>query len=93
MGRSCKNPPYEYMTSKKYDSIGETMPLKKALNMWWNCVRLVFDNETYYCYKCCDGEYELNGLDEAYLNVPVELEDDYDEDADGYPIIYAHLAK
>ena len=38
-GRANKNPPYEYITRAKWNSLGQTMTLQKALNKWWNSIR------------------------------------------------------
>ena len=85
---TCEDLPYEVMTDDKWDSLGETMPLRDVLDMGWNSVRV--DNE-YCCNKCCDGSYELDGLEESALNRMITLADEYDEDGDGYPIVYARF--
>lgn len=101
-GRSCKNPPYEFMTAKKMDSLGETMTIKKALDMWWNSVRVRtpkgMEPHTFIMYKCDDGEYDLADMadvleisEEDILKCKITLDEQYDEDSDGYPIVFATL--
>lgn len=101
-GRSCKNPPYEFMTEKKWDSLGETITIKQALDMWWNSVRVRTPNgmekHTFTVYKCYDGEYDLSDMadvleisEKDILKCKITLDDEYDEDSDGYPIVFATL--
>ena len=98
-GRSCKNPPYDYMTETKWNSLGETLTVKEALDMWWNSIRVRTNNNTALIYKCYTGEYEtceledlLDTTETKVLKLVITLDNEYDEDADGYPIIYASLA-
>lgn len=102
-GRSCKNPPYKYMTDKKWDSLGETITIKEALDMWWNSVRVRtpkgIENHIFTMYKCCDGEYVLDDMadileisEEDILKCTITLDDEYDDDGDEYPIVYATLS-
>lgn len=85
-----KHIPYEYMTDKKWNSLGETMTLKNAMDLWWNSIRVRTPNkEVITCYKCYDGDYEIMG--NLKLNAKITLDDEYNEDADGYPIIFATL--
>lgn len=88
------------MTDAKWNSLGKTVTVKKALDLWWNSVRVRIptESETVCIYKCYDGEYETSQLenvlkcsDEEALKYSIELDDSYDEDADGYPIIFATL--
>ncbi len=99
-GRSRKNPPYKWMTDAKWNSLGETVTVKKALDLWWNSVRVRIPTEskTVCIYKCYDGEYETSQLekvlkcsDEEVLKYSIELDNSYDEDSDGYPIVFATL--
>lgn len=102
-GRSRKNPPYQYVTDAKWASLGTTMTVKEALDLWWNSIRIKVINtegkEIVACiYKCCNGYYEVFDLadafgvdDEAVLKLPIKLDEAYDEDADGYPIVEAQL--
>lgn len=101
-GRSRKNPPYKYMTDAKWDTLGEIMSVKKALDVWWNSIRIRFDTtekQGVACiYKCHDGSYEISDLKEAFgwsdkqvLEHWIHINDQYDEDADGYPIVFATL--
>ena len=103
-GRARKEPPYEYMTGKKWDSLGQTLTLKRALNLWWNSIR--FKTKKYgklLAYKSYDGEYvfmtyvgseELEDEEvEALLKSKIELDNDYYEDADGYPVVDGNLVE
>lgn len=86
------NLPYEYMTREKWNSLGQTMTLKEACDLGWNSVRVrTKGREDDYsrvrlCYRCNDGDYELDELPKKLL---ITLDDEYDEDSDGYPIIFA----
>ena len=77
---------YMNLTSDKYNSLGKTMTLKDALDLWWNSVRVRTKDGVRLCYKCHDGDYELCDLS---LNLTITLDDEWDEDADGYPIVWA----
>lgn len=97
-GRSCKNPPYEYMTDAKWETLGETMTLKEALDKWWNSIRIKVNDNITVNYKCYDGEYEIYELadelkldEDKVLKLKIKLNDEYCEDGDGYPIVYANL--
>lgn len=99
-GRSRKNPPYKWVTDAKWNSLGKTITIKKALDLWWNSVRVRVPAkiETACIYKCYDGEYETSELekilkcsDEEVLKYLIELDDSYEEDGDGYPIVFATL--
>jgi hypothetical protein len=101
-GRSRKNPPYRYITEAKYKTLGDTITIRKALDVWWNSVRVHYDKgETHgiaCIYKCCDGSYELTDLKDAFgwsdkqvLDRLIEMEFRYDDDLDGYPIVFATL--
>lgn len=103
-GRSCKNPPYEFVTRAKWNSLGQTLTVKQALDKWWNSIRVHLPNgDIALIYKCYDGEYEVsemrfisqargcNQKDEEILKMHIQLDDEYHEDGDGYPIIYANL--
>jgi hypothetical protein len=39
-GRSCKRPPYKYLTVAKDNSLGQTLTVRKRLDLWWNSVRV-----------------------------------------------------
>lgn len=69
-------------------TLGELMTLRELLDCWWNSVRI----EGACCYRNAhyeDGEYELGDLDESDLDRLVRVAEDYDYDADGYPIVCA----
>lgn len=73
-------------------TLGEQMTLRELLDCWWNSVRIAGNS----CYKNAyyeDSEYELGDLDESDLDRVVEVDDDYDYDADGYPIVYARFVE
>jgi len=101
-GRSRKNPPYEYMTDAKWDTLGEIVSIKKALDVWWNSIRVRYNIEgkqgVACIYKCSDGYYEISNLkdlfswsDKQTLDHWIHIDKQYDEDADGYPIAFATL--
>ena len=106
MGKTRFNLPYEKITATKWDSMGSTMRLSKALNMGWNSVRFAIRGKRFLCYRCCDGSYDLlsrdggNGLleelnltEKEALDLHIELADDYYEDSDGYPVINATVLR
>ena len=84
------------VTEGKKKCLGETMTVKDLLDLGWNSVRLRWANDnipTALLYKDCDDEYCLddethNPLQEKALNVVVKVEDHYEEDTDGFPIVY-----
>lgn len=78
---------YKSMSKAKWASLGETMTLKDALDLWWNSVRI--DGEIYY--KTYIGNYETpeDDIPEELLNRKITLWNEYDNDSDGYPIVYA----
>lgn len=81
---------YKEITSEKLKSLGRTMKLKDALDLWWNSVRI----GKHILYKIFDESgYELDGLSEKSLNRLITLDDGYDEDGDGFPIVRAEFAK
>ena len=90
MRKKNLNLPYEELTDEKWDSLGETMTLKEACDLGWNSIRVRVrgrrDNRTRCCYLCNDGYYELDGLTKELM---ITLDDQYDDDADGYPIVFA----
>lgn len=93
-----KHIPYEYMTYEKHMSLGETMTIKKALNLWWNSVRIKLNDNLFIIYRCYDKTYELGGLDEELeitenelLKRKITLDSEYYEDSDNYPVINAVL--
>lgn len=90
MKKKNLNLPYEYMTDEKWDSLGKTMTLKEACDLGWNSIRVRpvgrTDDRVRCCYRCNDGSYEFDGLP-AKLDIRLDFE--YDEDGDGYPIVFA----
>lgn len=80
---------YTELTYEKENSLGQTMPLKEALDLYWNSVRIKENGKEHICYLRFDGTYVLDGLPEESLNRYVRLNDEYSEDGDGYPIVYA----
>ena len=98
--KNINNIPYGYFNKRKHDSLGKTMTIRQALDLWWNSVRirLIGDLTYFVCYKCSDYTYELDGLDEELgltekklLRKKIELEDCWEVDSDGYPIVFAKL--
>lgn len=90
--KGMKNPPYRAMTVEKWDSLGQTMSLKQAMDLWWNSIRVRTPNNIALCYKCYDGDYEIMAeFDDVNLESQITLDVEYDEDADGYPIVFATL--
>jgi hypothetical protein len=98
------NLPYETITAKKWNSLGQTMRLSKALNMGWNSVRFRIKGQSFLCYRCTDGSYDLlsrgDGEDllDAFdlsekeaLSLHIELADHFYEDSDGYPVVDAKV--
>ena len=85
------------VTEEKRKCLGETMTVKELLDLGWNSVRLRWENDpnvpTALLYKDHEDNYELddklhNPLKKEVLNLLVEVDEEYTEDADGYPIIY-----
>jgi len=84
---------YTDIESKSW-SCGETMVLKDALDLWWNSVRVRTEDGVVLCYKnayTCDEPYTIGDLPKSALAKLVKLDDSWDEDADGYPIVYAEF--
>ena len=87
---------YEIMTQDKLWTLDCEITIKELLDVWWNSVRLRFnDGKMALLYKCCDNSYELdddesNPLGEKVLDLKVRTSDYWDYDGDGYPIIYAY---
>ena len=84
---------YEKITKQKLNSLGKTMTLRTALELAWNSVRFKVDDEWRICYLCTDGTFALDGLSDDYLDEYIDLENEWDYDSDGYPIVYAKLTE
>ena len=89
---------YEYMTEKKYQSLGEIMTIKQACDLWWNSVNIRYKDKTFICYKYRNGYDGIEDIMDEFditkkeaLNMLIKLNDDYWDDSDGYPIIYARF--
>jgi hypothetical protein len=80
----------ENITHEKWSSLGETMTLKQALDLYWNSVRVRNKNNIHICYKCFDEDYEYKELSP---NTIIVLDNGYDYDEDGYPIVYANIVE
>ena len=81
-----------YDLDTKTWTLGETMPLRKLLDCWWNSVNV----DGNICYKNAyleDAEYELDELKEEDLDKLVKVADEWDEDGDGYPTISAEFVE
>lgn len=93
-----KKDSYTEMSSEKWKSLDSDVKVKDLLDMWWNSVRIKgkgIKGEALLYKDCHDGSYELdeehNSHGEDILNMTVHTHSEYDEDGDGYPIIYAKL--
>lgn len=85
-----------YDIEAKSWSCGETMTLKEVLDLWWNSVRIRNNKTIELCYKTaytCDEPYSLDTLPKSALKKLVKVDDEWDYDADGYPIVYAEFVK
>lgn len=89
---------YTEVTPEKEESLDKDITVKELLDMWWNSVRVSGDDieDEILLYKDSkDGSYELdeehNPYGEKILDMVVHTNDEWSEDADGYPIIYAEL--
>lgn len=79
---------YILLTDAKKDSLGKIMKLRDLLDLWWNSVRI----DGNICYKNSyeeDDKYELDNLAKTDLDRKVLVKNWWDEDGDGYPIVYA----
>ncbi len=99
-GRANQNPPYRWMTDAKYQTLGTTTTLKKALDKWWNAIYITFPEKITVSYKCADGEYDIYELADALdlteaetLKVKITISDEWDEDSDGNPVVYAEIVE
>ncbi len=93
-----KKDSYTEMSNEKWNSLDSDVKVKDLLDMWWNSVRIKgngIKGEALLYKDCHDGSYELdeehNSHGEDILNMTVHTHSEYDEDGDGYPIIYAKL--
>lgn len=93
-----KKDSYTEMSNEKWNSLDSDVKVKDLLDMWWNSVRIKgkgIKGEALLYKDCHDGSYELdeehNSHGEDILNMTVHTHSEYDEDADGYPIIHAKL--
>lgn len=93
-----KKDSYTEMSVEKWKSLDSDVKVKDLLDMWWNSVRIKgkgIKGEALLYKDCHDGSYELdeehNSHGEDILNMTVHTHSEYDEDADGYPIIHAKL--
>lgn len=93
---------YAYITKEKRESLGQILTVRELCDMWWNSVRIRWNNEdtpTALIYKdCYDNSYSIddlehNPLGENVLDLKVQVDDHYEEDADGYPIIFVDEIK
>jgi len=88
---------YSYVGKDKLSTLDSVMVLKDLLDVMWNSVRLSGKGikGTAILYADLDGGYELDldkhSFGEKILKMKVKTDDSYDEDNDGYPIIYAEL--
>lgn len=85
----------DYMNADKEDSLGQTMKLRDLLDCWWNCVHTDKGSCWKDAYYNQDGSmYTLSeGLCEEDLDRLVKVRNEYEEDGDGYPIVYCEFVK
>lgn len=79
---------YSEVSWSKFNSLGQTMTLKDALDLWWNSVR-IGDKGYFKSFENSYEDFEGNELDDNLLNRKIKLNDEFDEDSDGYPIVSA----
>ena len=92
---------YEKITSEKEASLGKTMTVKEACDLWWNSVRIQSNVEIIVWKDIDDNSYTCNIYDECYeddsevlkelLNDEITLVSYYYED--GYPVVDAVFGK
>lgn len=95
-----ENNSYIDVTEEKEDSLNSNITVRELLDMWWNSVRVSGGKikGVALLYKdCYDGSYELdkdrNPYGEDILDMMVHTSDEWRDDGDGFPIIYATLIK
>lgn len=78
-------------------SLGETMTLAEACKFGWNSVRVI-DTDIIAFYDPSDDEIyvdfdedDFNGTREELLQKNIKLNDYWEEDEDGYPIVYGEF--
>jgi len=83
------------ITNTMWKSLGQKMTVRDACKCGWNSVRVPYGeyaDEAIAYYDEADGTFGVDGYlcgpDEELLDMEVELEDHWDEDEDGYPIVY-----
>ena len=94
---------YEEITSEKEDSLGKTMTVKDACDLWWNSVRIQSDEEILVWKNIDDDSYSSDIYDDddeddseelkELLSKEITLESDYYYDEDGYPVVDAVFGK
>ena len=72
---------YSIMTNAKWETLDCELTLRELLSVYWNSVRNLKDNEYPILWDIEDAPQE--DLDRL-----VKTKDHYEEDGDGYPIIY-----
>ena len=92
---------YEKITSEKEASLGKTMTVKEACDLWWSSVRIQSNVEIIVWKDIDDNSYTCNIYDECYeddsevlkelLNDEITLVSYYYED--GYPVVDAVFGK
>lgn len=93
---------YENISLEKEDSLGKTMTVKEACDLWWNSIRIQSDEEiivwknindnSYSCNIYSDNENDSAELKEL-LSKEITLKSYYYYDGDGYPVIDAVFEK
>lgn len=80
---------YECITDTKKKSLGQTMTVADACKLLWNSVR-VYGTEGIAYYNPKNNEFTVDNCEtpDDFLKMEITLDDYWQEDADGYPIIY-----
>ena len=84
---------------EKEKSLGQTMTLAEACEFGWNSVR-VWGTDIIAFYDPSDDkvyvdfdEDDFNGTYEELLQKKIKLDDNWQEDEDGYPIVYGEFVE
>lgn len=97
-----KEDSYSFLSRKKVESLDTcNMTVKEVLDLWWNSLRIKFEKDgekrEAILYKTYTGEYEvdedINPYGKSILDKKVCVDDEYFEDADGFPCVYGELVE
>lgn len=80
---------FECISDLKLKSLGQTMTVADACKLLWNSVR-VYGTEGIAYYSPKDNELVVDNCEtpEDFLKMKIQLDDFWQEDADGFPIVY-----